>query len=95
MARSISPVPIPHIPETVEAVIEIFDESPLPFKEDDWIGKNKKFPSNPIDVNEGLRAYCENLRAIPPKVVLEHIPVQTSLSNHFLSSSYPKLEQDL
>jgi len=62
----------------LQEVIEVNDKTP-PFNEDEWIGRNRKYPKGdhtPLP----LKDYIEGLLVIPDTVKDEHIPSGGNLS---------------
>ena len=68
--------------------IEILDE-PLPFDREAWIGKRKKVPDNPLEVDQSIIDYCETLLEIPSTIIQYSFPSSKACVKSFITHTLP------
>jgi hypothetical protein len=69
-------------------IIDLFEES-QPFNKKEWIGNNKLYPRDPLQLPAGVRDYCESLRKIPESFVREQFPTHNLSVKSFLEFNLP------
>jgi hypothetical protein len=75
-------------------VIEVNDETP-PFNEDEWIGRNRKYPKGGDHTPIELKYYIDGLLVIPDMVQDEHIPSGNLSVEDFIKMKLPQISYNL